>query len=90
MSYELKHTHFNCIHFAGILENNSDDNIPASSYLRLERIFSLLQDHCQKSSQFCTLIAHEGIITDLIDALLVLYACQSCRSIDFEWVSMQL
>ena len=73
--------------FIGILENNSCVNVPASSLFRLERIFSLLQDHCQKSAKFCTLIAHGGIITDLVDALFVLYACQSYRSVDFEWVS---
>ena len=74
-------------HIIGIQKNNSLINVPGSSLFRLERIFSLLQDHCQKSSEFCEIIAHRGIIADLIGGLLVLYACQTYRSIDFEWVS---
>ena len=75
------------IMYLGIQENNSSVNVPGSSLFRLERIFSLLQDHCQKSSEFCEIIAYRGIIAGLIDGLLVLYACQAYRSIDFEWVS---
>ena len=73
--------------FIEIPENNSFVNVPASSLFRLERIFSLLQDHCQKSSEFCVIMAQSGIINDLVHALLTLYACQSHRSLDFEWVS---
>ena len=67
--------------------NTSYVNVPASTLLRLQRILSLLQDHCQKSSDFCSIICHTGIITELINGLLILYACQSHHSTDFEWVS---
>lgn len=67
--------------------NTSYINVPASTLLRLQRILSLLQDHCQKSSDFCSIMCRTGIITELINGLLILYACQSHHSVDFEWVS---
>jgi len=72
--------------FTGIQENNDLIKVTASTFLRLERIFTIFGDHCQKSSEFCMILAHSGIINKLIDGLFTLHALQSHHTMDMEWV----
>ena len=77
-------------HIIGIQQNNDLIRVTASTFLRLEKIFVIFGDHCQKSSEFCTLLAHSGIINQLMDGLFILYALQVHHTMDNEWVSNAL